>query len=247
MSLVEQEGNHPVHFPSNPNRFEFDSEVSRIFPDMARRSIPNFYEAHAAHAAMLEPWLVRNQDARILDVGASRGAFFQALRNQYGCLPWTLHAIDNSEPMCQYLRDEYPRAQVTNMDVSAYVGAGNRIAKDGDYDVVCVNYVIQFLPPAMQWQVLLHLFRLVRPGGVFIFGHKATHRGMAGTLAHEEYIKFRMSHGYTREEIEAKTRALKGAMHTMDHTSVLASFREHFSDVQETFRFMMFCTIFAVK
>ena len=41
MSLSHLAANLPVHFPADPDKFAFDGEVSQIFPDMARRSIPS--------------------------------------------------------------------------------------------------------------------------------------------------------------------------------------------------------------
>lgn len=244
MSLTHLAGGSPVHYPSNPNRFEFDAEVSRIFPDMAARSIPNFYESHAAHAAMLRRFIEGEDSVSVLDIGASRGAFFQALLNEYGQEEvrkrFNLTALDNSAPMCQYLREEFPFATVREFDIT-------RDEIEGQFDVVVLHYVLQFLPVHMQYDALQIAIDLVKEGGVLIFGHKAAFEGTLGAEAHERYIQFRMKNGYTREEIEAKSKALKGAMHCMDHDEVLDYLGDFFSQVQETFRFMMFTTIMAVK
>lgn len=116
------------------------------------------------------------------------------------------------------------------------------------YDVVVMNYVLQFVPVSLQMDVLRAVIRYVAPGGVLIYGHKAKHEeSLLGRAAHDEYIEFRVRNGYTREEIEAKTKALKGSMATMDHGHLLATIHRSFRDVQETFRFMMFCAFMAVK
>lgn len=236
----------PVHFPSDPNKFAFDREVSAIFPDMAVRSIPNFLEAHDAHARMLEKWMIPG--VRVLDVGASRGHFLAALIHNYPTL-WGLgeinyKAIDNSLDMCTHLKTDFPKAEVECTDVSS----SDFIAEiQPKYDVLCVNYVLQFIQPQHQVSVFLKLISMVRPGGVIIVGHKSKHHGQSGDFAHEEYIRFRMTHGYTREEIEAKTKALKSSMFPMEHGAVMRILNQNFHEVTETFRFMMFSTIFAVK
>lgn len=245
MSLVKPVDAAPVHFPANPNAFGFDKEVSAIFNDMAKRSIPNFYEAHAAHAKMLRYWILKG--ASILDVGASRGAFFAALEKEYpeefseGLIK--LHAVDNSVDMCSYLSNDYPNAHVSCTSVTN----PEFLASTEKYDVVCAHYVLQFVPVERQKTVLRHLINCVKPGGVFIYGHKGKHFGLVGKLAHEMYIDFRLSNGYTLEEIEAKTKALKGSMFPLDNHDVNFELDMEFTEVMETFRFMMFNTIFAIK
>jgi tRNA (cmo5U34)-methyltransferase len=244
MSLTDV-GERPVHMPADPNFFRFDAEVSRIFPDMAARSIPHFVQAHHAHARMLERWM--QPGAEVIDVGASRGHFLKALENYYpvpirgGSIKVT--ALDNSEHMCGYLRTDFPHVDVRHTDITD----PHFIDHPQQYDVVCCNYVLQFIDPEMQPHVLGKLIRMVKTNGVLIFGHKSKSYGWAGDAAHEQYIKWRMEMGYSREEIEAKTKALKGSMYPMDHDRLLAQLRLYFGEVQETFRYMMFSSLFAVK
>ena len=236
----------PVHYPADPKKFEFDSEVSKVFPDMAVRSIPNFLEAHAAHADMLAPWFSGNE-CRILDVGASRGHFVSALKQRYPDhfinQQIKVHAVDNSASMCAMLQEDHPDVMVSCKDV----GSESFLQGLGKYDVVCAHYVLQFLPVDKQIPTLRSLLRLVRHGGVFILGHKSRHEDVGGMLAHEQYIKFRLDRGYTREEIAAKTLALRGSMFPMDHEEVLLNVSAHCDQIVETFRFMMFSTLFAIK
>jgi tRNA (cmo5U34)-methyltransferase len=243
-------GERPVHFPANPDNFGFDAEVSRIFPDMARRAIPNFYESHIAHARMLRRVMDPGVDRHaILDVGASRGAFLTAFIDEFGgpdvvADNFRLTAIDNSIEMCGYLANDFPMAHVIQGDIAGE----DFMDSDDKFDVVCCHYVLQFVRPEMQGKVLQKLISMVKPGGVFIFGHKALHAmDELGNAAHEEYIEFRIANGYTREEIEAKTKALKGSMFPVRHDMLMREVKDRFRMVQETFRFMMFSTFMAVK
>jgi tRNA (cmo5U34)-methyltransferase len=248
MSLEQTDTNRPIHFPAHPDKFGFDAEVSRIFPDMAARSIPNFYESHAAHARMLRPFIGTKDSVFVLDIGASRGAFFKALKDEYGddllTTAFVLHALDNSEDMCELLSKDFPSAWVAQEDITK---EGFLRGPRECYDVVCLHYVLQFIPIEDQGKVLRAAMDKVRPGGILIFGHKSQHYDLLGKAAHEEYIRFRMDNGYTREEIEAKTKALTGTMFPVNHSNILSQVEARFSMVQETFRFMMFSTFMAVK
>ncbi len=233
-----------VHYPDDPDHFAFDADVAAVFPSMSTRSIPNFLAAHAAHARMLKAWMVPG--ARILDVGSARGAFLKELRQRY-LTEWEMmnvEAIDSSVDMCHYLQVDFPDVVVRCEDIATHDFLR---ARPPLYDVICVSYVLQFIPPQWQNQVVIRLFNLVRPGGAFILGHKSRCPGRSGEMANEEYIRFRVDNGYTREEIDAKTQALKGSMFPMDHHMLMAMMRSQFSEVTETFRYMMFSTVFAVK
>lgn len=248
MSLTTDErSTRPVHFPADPNKFSFDKEVSAIFEDMARRSIPNFEAAHEAHAEMVRSKLYH--PCRVLDIGASRGSFLKALkktgeRHQIPLDALEYTAMDTSQEMCRFVSEDYPEARVVCGDITK---AQDQEKVEGLYDIVCLHYVLQFIKPEDQIPALLKVFSLVKPGGFLVFGHKSSHVGYTGELAHDQYIEFRIRNGYTREEVEAKTRALKGSMFPRDHYVLLNTIRHHFTEMQETFRFMMFSTLIAIK
>jgi tRNA (cmo5U34)-methyltransferase len=247
--MLQTQGDRPVHFPANPNVFEFDDEVSRIFPDMAQRSIPMYHEAHRAHVAMLASFLATGIRT-VLDIGASRGAFFKHLKDNSvlnshistGYLRLT--AMDASETMCQLLRQEHPEVEVYQDNLIGYDQlAGWR--KDKLYDVVVLNYVLQFVPPEHQRVAMQEVMRRVAPGGYLLFGHKERLGGLVGQLAQEEYVEFRVRNGYTREEITAKTAALKGSQFTLTNDTIMDWLRHSGFEVTPTTRWMAFNTFIA--
>lgn len=247
MSLAKAEDGRAVHIPANPNLFQFDDEVAKIFPDMAKRSIPLYHESHRAHVAMLHP-LLDLDGVRVLDVAASRGAFLQHIINAYGYervanRSIDYQAIDNSPKMVELMSADYPYADVRIMDVLSEEFA----QMPGGYDIICAYYILQFLPRADQVTVLELMAEKLNPGGCLIIGQKSASDGKLGEWAHEEYIRFRIQNGYTREEIVAKTKALAGSMFPMDFDNLIGILDQHFTEVVETSRWMMFNTLIARK
>jgi tRNA (cmo5U34)-methyltransferase len=108
-----------------------------------------------------------------------------------------------------------------------------------------MNYVLQFIPPPHQLSVLRMVLARVAPGGYFVFGHKELLHGVPGALAQDEYIQFRLRNGYSRDEIAAKTTALKGSMFTLSNDTILRHVRDAGFEVQETTRWMAFNTFLA--
>lgn len=232
------------HYPAKTDRFEFDKEVSRIFPDMAIRAIPNFELAHQVHVSMIQAWLAQ-PGTSVLDIGASRGAFFAEIKKQFPEEFWRLdlHAMDLSMDMCNYLMLDFSNANITCDSLVS----PDFLKTTRQYDVVCCHYVLQFIHPSEQDRALRKVMELVKPGGILILGHKSAHHGLLGEEAHEQYMQFRIRNGYTREEIQAKTKALKGAMYPMDHGNLLSTLSASFREVVETTRFMMFSSLIARK
>lgn len=245
--MLSDNAGTPVHFPADPTKFQFDAEVAQIFPDMAERSIPHFLLSHKSHAKIVasSPNLQSALSCRVLDIGASRGHFLHHLLAQKVPCPLDYIGVDYSAPMCELLQADFPNVTVMNSDITST--EFNDWLQGQQFDVVCCNYVLQFLQPSAQMATLSRLVHAVKPGGLFFLGHKARHEGVLGEQAHELYIQWRMINGYTRAEVEAKTAALKGSMFPMSHHAVMTMLRNTFSEVQETSRFMMFSTVAARK
>jgi len=246
MSLsVNEDPQKPVHFPADPDKFVFDNEVTAIFPNMAKRSIPHFYEAHAMHARMLAAW-VQRPGLQIADFGASRGAFIDALRNCYGPgIVKHVCAADISDSMCSHLEADFPDARVHRMDITSaeFLSDDNR----SSFDIINLNYVLQFVPPTLQDCVLTKILDMVKPGGVLIYGTKEDDNTPLGALLHEQYIQFRLDNGYTREEIVAKSAALKNSMWPTNRLWFLGRLASSGFSVRETTRYAVFATYFAIR
>lgn len=243
---------NPVHFPAKADKFEFDTDVAPIFTNMAQRSIPNYDAFHRLHAEMVARWFSRD-GMLLLDVGASHAGFFNALKRFYREHPLSenmplmeMYAMDNSAAMCEIMRRTH--ADVTVMEGSVTDKKFmQRFKCYPQFDVVNATYLLQFIEPERQYEVLEILTDLVRPGGILILGQKESNTGLLGHMLQEQYIRWRMSNGYSREEIEAKTRALQGSMWPMDQTLLLNKLRLSFREVHETTRMFMFSTLIAYK
>lgn len=247
MSLVIA-GERPVHFPKDGDRFQFDSEVAEIFENMAERSIPMYSEFHRMHASMLESLImskVMNGGCTIMDIGASTGRWWRVLRAALKVpsldLVPDLHcfAFDNSLPMIAKMRNEFPEVAVSFLDLTS----PNIFSVQAD--IVVLFYVLQFIPDDKKLRALQWIAAHMKPGGVLLLGQKED-MGEDMDLFQEEYIRFRVANGYTREEIEAKTKALKNSMWciTPQELRGLLS-RAGFRHVVETSRWLQFSTAMA--
>lgn len=210
--MLKTDGEHIVHYPVHPGKFEFDAEVSRIFPDMARRAIPMYDEAHRLHVSMLRNIFLQ-QRVVVCDIGASRGNFFREICNQFqipvaeGSPNFEFIAVDSSPHMLHLLHDEMPWVGTVVAD------ARHMVDFEEPADIICLFYILQFIEDDKEkLSVLRWAYRNLRPGGILLLGQKVEITDTYDTCFTSEYHKFRLRNGYSQEEIDAKSKALRNSM-----------------------------------
>lgn len=252
--LLEGNGGTPVHFPKDNGRFEFDDEVALIFPNMAVRSIPLYRQAHALHASiahthirgLMDLW--DQKQATILDVGTSVGGFLHAICNQFqidtriGADTIKYIGTDLSPHMLEEFSSQYPWAE------AICCAADEAGQKDNSVDVVCIMYVLQFVPPDQRDAVLISLYKSMQNNAIIFLGQKEEMHGAIRPSFNYEYIQWRKGNGYTEAEIAAKTRALELVMwpETLADTKHRLE-RVGFRFINETTRWLQFSTLMARK
>lgn len=245
MTVFTSAEGRPIHYPADSTKFVFDGEVAEIFPDMARRSIPLFYETHDLHAGLAMPWRITEVPVRILDVGASRGAFLKALDARLPIAGEDAVAMDISKPMMDLLSKELPTVEVIVGDIT--LATEHDLIEPESVDILNCTYVLQFIPERMQVPVLKAMCSWLRPGGVMFLGQKFTVLGAVGHALHEQYIEFRLANGYTMEEIIAKTEALKNSMWPMPDGLLRHYVKSQGFEVTETSRWGVFNNYMCIK
>jgi tRNA (cmo5U34)-methyltransferase len=257
--LQTGENKRPVHYPRNPDKFEFDMEVAAIFDSMAERSIPGYLVCKELTVAILMQTIDANIQAgritRILDIGCSTGTLFAMLLSKLYCsYPEAaghaaqyveLVGMDNSPPMTILAKDKAPEAKIFCLSI---LDKGTEEVTGGEFDAVVMSYVAQFVPPKDRQALFNKVSHLLIPGGQLILSEKEQLHKMSAELMQEIYIQFRLSNGYSQEEIDAKTRALANAMWPQPEYTTLAQLvAAGFYDRQEIHRWGAFATYLVDK
>lgn len=232
------------HLPSTEN-WVFDEEVTRVFPDMLRRSIPQYeimrravYDIGVKH---VQP------GTHIVDLGCSRGDSLDPFIATFGAENKYL-GIDNSLPMIRAAQDRF----------KTYVD--QKIVCVSEYDLVqqypqapasltlCI-LTLQFISPDCRPQILAEAYRNTLPGGALILVEKVqgASRAIDELLIHL-YHRMKNANGYSWDEIERKRDALKGVLipeTAQNNVSLLQ--KAGFSDVDCFWRWMNFAGYVALK
>lgn len=258
MSLTIDRPGQPIHMPRNRARFEFDEEVSAIFENMAVRSIPNYVEMHRTTAEMIMRHR-KDTDGEyvILDFGASTGMAAKVLCSQ---LQIPVHqqpervryiAVDNSPSMLEKVRTAVPWAETIEVDLGDPRGMlVLRDTLDSRPNVVLMLYFLQFLKPQVHRHMMETAHRILDHGGLFFFGAKEAQKGQGKVCSYMDgmYYQLRRDNGYSQEEIDAKTAALKGSMHTLTRSAIINALdKAGFRNIYEMTRWLQFMSLVAVK
>lgn len=205
------------HYPAAP-RWEFDAEVTRVFEDMLRRSIPQLDVMRGVVADLAARYRVPGTS--IVDLGASRGDAIAPLIEQ----GWhnVFELVEVSAPMAEVCRARFEE----------YAGDGGlwrtlrrpwvRVHEHdlrGSYpDVMSASVTLcvlslQFTPIQHRQRILRDAWRHTLPGGALVLVEK-----VLGSDAEADealvalYHDLKERNGYSREEIDRKAASLEGVL-----------------------------------
>ena len=197
----------PVHIPANPEKFEFDAEVSEIFDDMAVRSLPGYEEIYSTITDIVK--LSEIPDfSQVWDIGTSTARGLLAVKEGAKSPYLDYKGCDVSEAMCEKAKAKAPWADIYCHDL--------RTGMPEDFSepsIIIFGWTLQFLDDyALRAKLLNEAFTKLKKGGFLFVMEKFRVSGPIGEIMQKRYIEWRRDNGYTLKEIKLKNVALKGAM-----------------------------------
>lgn len=232
------------HFPSTKN-WSFDAVVTDVFPDMLRRSIPQYEVMRRAVYDVGVNFVVPS--TYLVDLGCSRGDGLAPFVSNFGSTNRFL-GVDKSAPMIGVARERF----------TPEIEKGIVSILDQD---LCVEYpqvessltlcilTLQFISPDQRLQILSQAHRSTVPGGALILVEKVL--GASETidcLMIRLYHELKRSNGYSPEEIERKRASLEGVLTPFSTEMNLDLLRSAgFREVDSFWRWMNFIGLIAIK
>lgn len=185
---------------SKVDRFEFNSQVVSVFPDMIRRSIPGYDTIIHLSGVLAATYL--GPGARCYDLGCSLGATTASVLRSVGELDVSIEAVDSSGPMIEEARNRIPDSRVH------FRQADVRSLSFKPASVVILNFVLQFMPPDDRLTVLTTVRNAMERDGLLIVSEKIE----SADEFDEFHTEFKRSTGYSDLEIAQKRQALERVM-----------------------------------
>ena len=225
-----------VDIPDNyiPNgAWEFNDEVSRVFPDMISRSIPGYASMRELCDEMCNNIYTRsNQDStyefKVLDIGASHGGSTWCLRKNKDV---SITLLDERESMTKEsieLWKNDPEVKCINRHVTTsaqnwfrseqtYIDAYYNFSHDFEsscnrtyFNLVLSVLTTMFVPPEHRAGIYRSVYKNIIGNGNFIVVEKTTSQDFdTQILFNDVYWAHKRSAGYSDELIEAKRKSLQ--------------------------------------
>lgn len=221
----------------------FSGRTAETFGEHARRSIPGYEQGHALVAAISDYFV--HPDSVCYELGTSQGELIERLARRHAKHPnarWI--GVDAEADMVALAK-----ARVAEMD-----NVTIELADLVDYeltnsDLIVSYYCLQFIPAKFRQRVVDKIYHSLDWGGAFIWfekvrGNDARFQDMFNSLYHD----FKVSQGFSAEEILAKTRSLKGILDpfsSQGNQDILR--RAGFVDMVPVFRDLCFEGVLAIK
>lgn len=195
--------------------FAFDENVARVFPDMVHRSIPGYATLLTVMQAVFRHYFKNTPQPLVYDLGCSVGGVTLALAH---VLPADSRfiGVDNAAQMLIRYRDAIRQANLNERvePMQADITQINLL----DCDAICLNFILQFLPPESRQLMLQRCFDALKPHGICFVAEKT--RQSENTQAFHE--QFKRNNGYSELEIAKKRLAVEKIMQIDDDTTIVS-------------------------
>jgi tRNA (cmo5U34)-methyltransferase len=218
-----------------------DEKVVAAFDEHVSKSVPMYSEGHDLILRFSDYFTHKN--SKIFEIGSSTGVFSNKIYERSKEKKVKVTGIDISEEMTKFANDKYSNDNCTfifddaiNQDLS-------------DSDMIVAYYTIQFINSSKRQEIINKIYDSLNWGGAFFMFEKT--RGMDARfqdMITSVYYDYKISEGYSLEEIMSKHLSLKGVLEpfsTKGNIDMLK--RAGFIDINTIFKFVPFEGFLAIK
>ena len=227
------------------SKWEFDAEVTDVFDEMLRRSIPQ-YDVMRQAVFNIACRYAKDKSA-IVDLGCSRGDALSPLVDRFGAHNRFV-GVEISRPMLEAARKRF----------QGYIDCGVVSIRDVDLrhqfpperaSVILSVLTLQFTPIEYRLKIVREAFNALIPGGALILVEKVIGASAdLDAMLVNLYYGLKRDNGYSQEEIDLKRLSLEGVL-----VPVTAAWNEQllrqcgFSEIDCFWRYLNFAGWVAVK
>lgn len=224
--------------------FAFDQQVTNVFADMIKRSVPG-YDSILKSIAMYCMQYGKD-NSNIYDLGCSLGAVAITAAAATKEIDCQIIAVDTSSPMvknCQSIIDE---KKLNNKVTVLQQDIVNLLIKNAS--VVISNFTLQFIPKNQRLSVVQGIYHGLKTGGIFILSEKFTSDESSDDFLIEHYHAYKKLNGYSNKEIQAKRQALKDVLVSDSQLEIGNRLKSvGFTKVIQWFQCFNFASFIAIK
>lgn len=187
--------------------FTFDTDVSRVFADMIKRSVPGY--GLTLQMISVIAGLYAQENSKLYDLGCSLGASTLAMAHGVQAKGCEIIGIDNSAAMMRRCQKNMQQSPVPVLLIEGDVEQLNI----QDASVVVLNFTLQFVALEKRLPLIQTIYNGMRKGGVLILSEKVSFvdefEQQQHILLHESFKK---AQGYSDLEVSRKRESLENVL-----------------------------------
>lgn len=225
--------------------WKFSGEVAAKFDEHVNKSVPFYIEGQQLITHLSDFFI--GDDSVCYDLGASTGALTLQLAEHN--LPKSgakFYGIDCEPEMIDIALSKKSNMKLNNVDF--IVDNVNEFHFE-PCDLFVAYYTVQFIRPKIRQQLIQKIYESLNWGGAFIMFEKVRAKDARfQDITSALYTEFKLSNGYTADEVIGKARSLKGILEpfsTQGNMDMLK--RAGFSDVISIMKYVNFEGFLAIK
>lgn len=225
-------------------KWTFDANVTDVFSDMLRRSIPDYDTMRRLVFDLGSAFVQDRTD--IVDLGCSRGDGLVPFIDRHGARNRYI-ALDESGPMVNACRERF----------KGWINNGLLDVRRHDLrhglpplmpSLILSVLTLQFVPIECRQRVIADAFEILRPGGAMILVEKVLGSDAAADrLFVDAYYSMKRANGYSADDIDAKRVSLQGVLVPLTADANAAMLRAEGFRVQQFWQALNFAGWLAIK
>lgn len=229
-------------------KWEFNKDVTEVFPDMIARSIPGFRTMRDSVVRVAKHFLTSDKSGLyLLDIGCSCGdTIYEILDSLDSAVEVSCVGIDSSEDMiltAEYLFEKWDNVSFVCSDIFNVEITPNK------YAIITSVLTAQFIPLDVRQEFYKSIHKGLSYDGVFIVVEKVLgETPTSQALMVDIYHNFKREKGYTDEQIEEKRKSLQGVLVPLRASENEAMLKDAgFTNVQRFWQCLNFAGWMATK
>lgn len=185
--------------------WSFSGKTAKNFTNHAQKSIPYYNDGHKL-ILELSDYFVQNE-SKVLDIGCSNGTLLNYIQKRHYHKKIKIIGIDNEKDMINQAKKKNKKINFYHKDLELFKFEKYK------FDLITSYYTIQFTKTSVRQKIIDRIYDSLNWGGAFIIYEKV--RGNDARFQDIQngiYNEFKISNGFSGEEILNKTKSLKGIM-----------------------------------